>query len=62
MATKIKDTPILEGEDARRFRQRLKVHCLKELTPEEIKAREEERKHRKKCYEQMVSISNGSFY
>lgn len=63
MARPIKDTPVMRGEDAKRFRKEMEdmIHSLtKPLSPEEKRAREEEKRRIKENYELIASIAHGS--
>jgi hypothetical protein len=65
MSRPIKDTPILTGEDAKRFRESLRRQILemtRELTPEEKEVREKERRRREEAYRTMCAIFNGQFH
>jgi hypothetical protein len=61
MARLVKDTPILEGEDAKTFRKNLRDMFSKPLTSKEKKDIREEEKRMKESYNLMVSISGGTF-
>lgn len=62
MARPIQNTPILKGEDARRFRKDLLKAVTRKLTPEERRAKDEEIRKMESSYDLMVSISDGAFY
>jgi hypothetical protein len=65
MSRPIKDTPILTGEDAKRFRESLRRQILemtRELTPEEKEVRDKETERMNKAYHLMCTISNGQFH
>jgi hypothetical protein len=63
MANPIKDTPVLCGEDARKFRETLRdtVKPWKLYTDSEKKAILEEKERIKQSYDLMVRISGGTF-
>jgi|GEM_PF-2310407 hypothetical protein len=64
MARLIEVTPILKGDDAKRFRQKLLdvVNAMANSTPEDKRKIEEERKEMKRCYDLMVSVADDVFY
>lgn len=62
MARPIQNTPILEGEDAKRFRKNLLESLAKKLTPEEKDAKKKEMEEMEKNYKLLASISGGAFY
>lgn len=62
MARPIQNTPILEGEDAKRFRKNLLESLAKKLTPEEKDAKKKEMEEMEKNYKLLASISGGTFY
>jgi hypothetical protein len=57
MAIPVEKTPILKGEDAKRFRETLR----KNLSKGSSMYNEEEKKRMTKNYELMKSISGGAF-
>lgn len=57
MANQIEKTPILRGEDAKRFRETLR----KKISKGSSMYSEEEKKRMAKNYELMKSISGGTF-
>jgi hypothetical protein len=59
MASAIQDTPILQGEDARRFRQHLRDTLFRTLTPAEQKAKKERLERMKRNYESMQASFRG---
>jgi hypothetical protein len=63
MATPIKDTPVLFGEDARTFRKNLRetVKPWTSYTDSEKKSIREENERIRRNYDLMVRISNGAF-
>jgi hypothetical protein len=64
MATPIKDTPIISGADAKKFRESLRetVKPWEAYTDSEKKAICEEKDKMEEAYKLMVSISDGRFY
>lgn len=62
MARPIQNTPLLEGEDAKRFRKNLLESLAKKLTPEEKDAKKKEMEEMEKNYKLLASISGGAFY
>jgi hypothetical protein len=64
MATPIKDTPIISGADAKRFRKSLRetVKPWEACTDSEKRAIYEEKEKMEQAYKLMVSISDGKFY
>lgn len=63
MARPIQDTPVLKGEDAKRFKQDMldMVKSLtKALSPEEKKAMDQERRKIKENHDLIASIAHGS--
>lgn len=62
MARPIQNTPILKGEDARKFRLDLLESLAKQLTPQEQQKKKKETKEMEESYNLLVSISNGAFY
>lgn len=62
MARPIQNTPILEGEDAKRFRKSLFETITKKLSTEEKEAKQKEIEEMESSYNLLVSISNGAFY
>jgi hypothetical protein len=63
MANPIRDTPIIVGEDAKKFRETLRntVKPWELYTDSEKKAILEERERIKQDYDLMVRISGGTF-
>jgi hypothetical protein len=63
MATPIKDTPVVFGEEAKEFRQTLRntVKSWESCTDSEKKAISEENDRIRKSYDLMVRISGGTF-
>lgn len=62
MARPIQNTPLLEGEDAKRFKANLFNSLFKVLTPKEKEAKKKEMEEMEKNYNLLVSISGGTFY
>lgn len=62
MAHPIQDTPIIKGEDAKRFRKELLESFTKKLTPEGKAAKKKEIKEMEESYNLLVSISRGNLY
>ena len=62
MARPIKNTPIIEGEDAKQFRKELRDTFLNKISSSEKRTIEEENKRMERSYNIMLSISNGSFH
>lgn len=62
MALLIQNTPILTGEDARRFRKNLFETVARKLSAEEKEAKQKEIEEMESSYNLLVSISNGAFY
>ena len=62
MARSIQNTPVIKGEDAKRFRKGLLESLTKTLTPEEKDAKKKEVKEMEENYNLLVSISGGVFY
>jgi hypothetical protein len=63
MAIPIKDTPVIFGEDARKFRKELRksIKPWESYTDSEKKAIYEENERIKKNYNLMIHISGGTF-
>jgi hypothetical protein len=62
MARMIANTPLIEGEDAKRFRKNLIESLAPHFSNSEIKAKKLETKEMINDYKQMVVASNGVFY
>lgn len=62
MARPIQNTPILKGEDAKKFRRSLFDAITRKLSTEEKEAKEKKIRQMESSYDLLVSISNGSFY
>lgn len=62
MARPIRNTPPINGEDAKRFRKNLLESFTKQLTPKEQDAKKKEIKEMEESYNLLVSISGGAFY
>jgi hypothetical protein len=62
MASPIEHTPVIKGEDAKRFQKVLLESLLPTLSPSEIDTKKKEMEEWKKNYKEMVSASNGVFY
>lgn len=62
MARPIQNTPVIKGEDAKRFRKNLLESLAKKLTPEEKEAKKKEMKEMEDSYNLLTSISDGKFY
>lgn len=62
MARPIENTPIITGEDAKRFRKDLLDTVSKKMSSKDEKKRIQDRREMEENYKLMVSISNGSFY
>lgn len=61
MARPIQNTPILKGEDAKRFRKNLIASLSRTLTVQEKANRRKELKEMKDSYHLLVSVSDGTF-
>lgn len=61
MARPIKDTPIIKGEDAKRFRQNLKQSSPGNLSASERTKKRKKQKEMEDSYRLMVQISDGTF-
>lgn len=62
MARPIQNTPVITGEDAKRFRKELLEMIVRKSSAADKKAKEQEMKRMKKNYDLLVSISDGAFY
>ena len=62
MARPIEKTPVIRGEDARRFRESLRVSLTSNFSASELARRKKELKEMKDSYNVIVAASNGVFY
>lgn len=62
MARPIQNTPVITGEDAKRFRKELLEMIVRKSSAADKKAKEQEMKRMKKNYDLLVSMSDGAFY
>jgi len=61
MARPIAKTPVLTGEDARRFKQSLLKSLTLSFSIDEIERQKQELQDMKKSYQQFVIATNGTF-
>ena len=62
MARPIEKTPIIRGEDARRFRESLRMSLMPDFSVSELARKKKELQEMKDSYNVIVAASNGVFY
>jgi hypothetical protein len=62
MATPIQPTPMMKGEDAKKFLRKLVKELNEVLTPEELEIRQRKYDEMMKNYHKLVKATNGLFY
>jgi len=62
MARPIEKTPVIRGEDARRFRESLRASLAPNFSVSELTRRKKELQEMKDSYNIIVAASNGVFY
>jgi len=62
MASPIAQTPVMEGEDAKRFMMNLLKSLVSPFPESEIEKEKEKLKKMKASYEEIVKASGGVFY
>jgi hypothetical protein len=62
MARPIQPTPIMEGEDAKRFLRNLAKDLNPQLTPEEREVKQKKYDQMMKNYHRLVKATHGVFY
>ncbi|GHV66228.1 hypothetical protein FACS1894199_09220 [Bacteroidia bacterium] len=62
MARRIECTPIMEGEDAKRFMKNLVETLTHTYSPSELAAKKEELRVMEENYQKIVEASHGVFY
>ena len=61
MARPIAQTPIISGEDARRFQQALLQSLTMSYPPEELERMKRQAQEMKKIYQEFIAVTNGAF-
>jgi len=61
MARPIEKTPMITGEDAKRFRKSLVKSLTLSFPREEIERQKQELQEMKKVYQQFVTVTDGAF-
>ena len=61
MARPIAQTPIISGEDARRFQQSLLQSLTMSYPPEELERQKQELQEMQKSYQKIIAITNCTF-
>ena len=61
MARPIAQTPIISGEDARRFQQSLLQSLTMSYPPEELERMKRQAQEMKKIYQEFIAVTNGAF-
>ncbi len=62
MARPIQDTPIIKGEDAKRFYANLRRALIDKQSPEKAKERQKHQEEMEDMYNKMVKATNGVFF
>ena len=62
MARPIEKTPIIRGEDARRFKESLRASLMPDFSASELARRKKELQEMKDSYNIIVAASTGVFY
>ncbi|MCL2074563.1 MAG: hypothetical protein FWH18_11625 [Marinilabiliaceae bacterium] len=60
MARPIEKTPIITGEDARRFRKSLENSLIMSSPTEEIERQKREFQEMKRFYQEYITVTNGT--
>jgi len=60
MARPIEKTPMITGEDARRFRKSLEQSLTMSYPPEEIEQQKRELQDMKRFYQEYITATNGA--
>jgi len=61
MARPIAQTPIISGEDARRFQRSLLQSLTMSYPPEELERKKQELQEMQKSYQKIIAITNCTF-